>query len=322
MIRMKKSVAILVAAIVMGMHASDASAQVAGGAGLLGGGAQPAQFGGGFGAFGFGFGGGCNGNVFFYGTGLGQPFVGGFGAGGGGIQPGIQPGAFVGGQPGFQPGPFGGVAFFGFMPCGGPLPLLLQPEVQKDLKLTPDQAKKLKDLSAKEQKNQMVLSRTSPQQAQKKLQEMTKATDKAIQGILKKDQSERFKQIDLQMKGISVLNDKAIAAALKITDEQKEKMTVLQKEAAQEMNKGFGGGAFDPKQNPQDFQKKIQEMQQQMQQKQKDLQEKMLAVLTSEQLRQLQEMTGEPFPRGSNGNTPSPKATPSTGTPADEKKKN
>ena len=112
---------------------------------------------------------------------------------------------------GLGQGPFGGFGGFG----GNPSQLINNPQVQQELKLTPEQMKKV---------NAAVL--------------------KAINDNLEPDQAKRLKQISLQVRGYQVFADAAVQEELKFTDEQKTTVKTALSENAEKLKELFKEG-FD-----------------------------------------------------------------------------
>jgi hypothetical protein len=186
-----------------------------------------------------------------------------------------------------------------------PLFLANQKSVQEDLKMTDDQAAKVKELQDKGQASfAKDLQGLSQAERLKKLAERNKANEQALAGILKADQLKRLKQILLQVRGNQALQEPEVAEALKLTDDQKQKIKAIQAAAFREM-RPLARDADDP-----ETMKKLAEIR-------KATQEKVVGVLTDSQKATWKEMTGEPFkgkitvPRqGGRGGQPSTGAGP------------
>jgi Spy/CpxP family protein refolding chaperone len=191
-------------------------------------------------------------------------------------QPTPPPGGGFGG-PG---GPFGG---------GGLLGLATRDDVQQELQLVDEQKDKvraisddmqtktreemrglfdqLRDLSAEERRAKFGEIRA-------KFEAINSEMEKKLDGVLLPHQLERLKQIDLQNKirqrGASALTSGDVADALKLTDDQRDK---LEKRAAEVQD---------------ELQTKIRELQ-------ADARKKMIDVLTPDQQAQLQKLMGDNF---------------------------
>lgn len=146
---------------------------------------------------------------------------------------------------GLAQGPFGG--FGGF---ANPSQLINNPQVRAELKLTDEQVKKINDAIAK-----------------------------AINDNLEADQTKRFKQIRLQVRGYQVFTDPAVQAELKFTDEQKDTVKTAMTENAEKLKELFKEGF--------NFQK--------MAEINKETQAKVIGVLTDAQKDQFKEMVGAEF---------------------------
>lgn len=167
-----------------------------------------------------------------------------------------RPGA---GQLGGRPGGFGG-GFGG----GGPLTLVNNEAVQKELGLKEDQISKLKkfgdelreemrgagggsresfqalqDLPREERDKKMAEMREKAAEAAKKLNEKFKPK---LAENLDAPQRERLQQIAWQNAGAQAYQDAEIIAALKITKEQQEKLAVVTKEYGEKTRALFGQG--------------------------------------------------------------------------------
>ena len=108
------------------------------------------------------------------------------------------------------PGGFGG-----FGGGGNPSTLIQNPQVQQELKVTPEQMKKV---------NAAIL--------------------KAINDNLEPEQAKRLKQIGLQLRGYQVFADAAVQAELKFTDEQKETVKTAIADNAEKIKELFKEGGF------------------------------------------------------------------------------
>ncbi|WP_425617701.1 hypothetical protein NA78x_001384 [Anatilimnocola sp. NA78] len=172
-------------------------------------------------------------------------------------------------------------------PFGQSLQWLVGPQMEKELDIVPDQRDAIQKLRVESQakiRKLYDLSIADPQERMKKYNEAAKAlaeeTDKKVADILLPHQLKRLKQIAFQMQfqqgayGANPLTGDQLASELNITEEQKVQLQEAQKKALQEMQE-----------KTQAFYKQLQEEQR----------EKILSVLTPEQRRKLEELTGEQF---------------------------
>jgi Spy/CpxP family protein refolding chaperone len=171
--------------------------------------------------------------------------------------------------------------------AGGKLFILQSADVQKELQLTDTQVDKVKEIAEK-QRNAFKNLPKDKEEFAKKIQEMQKEIEereKQLADLLKPNQVKRLDQILLQQQGASALLSPKIVEDLKITEEQKTKITESMKESAKERLDLFPkGGKIDPD----EIAKKLQEHQA------KSL-ENAVKVLTPEQQKQWKAKVGETF---------------------------
>ncbi len=173
---------------------------------------------------------------------------------------------------------------FGGSTDGMRVNLLAVSEVRDALKLSDEQKTELTRLT-EDYRSQMQdlrggLGNASEDERQKKFAEMGEksktAADEAAK-ILNKEQSDRLGQIVLQAQGPRALNDEKVAAELKLTDEQKQRLNSIGEESRNKIRESFSS---------QGGREKMQEIM-------KESNEKSLAVLTAEQREQFAKMQGE-----------------------------
>jgi Spy/CpxP family protein refolding chaperone len=203
-----------------------------------------------------------------------------------------------------QRGPRGGGGGFG----GGQLGLLSQKSVQDELKLSEDQIKQATQLSEKQREAFRGARDLSQEERQKKFADMVAANDKALAEILKPDQLKRLKQISLQLRGTMAIADPETVAALKLTDEQKEKVKTIAEDFRKEAGNRAGGGDRE-------------EARKRRAEARKTAEDQLMAVLTDEQKTKWKELAGEPFkgeirrPGPQGGDRPARGARPPRGAP-------
>src|SRR5438067_1072306 len=133
---------------------------------------------------------------------------------------------------------------------GGPGMLLSNKGVQKELKVTDEQAQKLDSLAAdlreKMQGQFQSLQRLSKEDRREKMQELNRKTNAEVKttltGILKPDQIKRFEQIQLQASGPDAFANPDIQSKLNLTADQKDKIRGIMDEyrsQAGELRQGF-----------------------------------------------------------------------------------
>jgi hypothetical protein len=183
---------------------------------------------------------------------------------------------------------------------GGGLQMLAIPEVQQELKMTPDQVSKVQGKSQEVRQATMELMREaggpqafqemSQEERQQLMEKMQAIQKKAVNEILNADQQKRFHQLELQQSGAMAFGRKEVREALKLTTEQGTKMQEVQRGQMQAMREAMQGVDF---QNMTDEER--QAMQKKMEALQKATYDKCVEVLTAEQQKQWKEMLGEPF---------------------------
>src|SRR5438128_8514284 len=126
------------------------------------------------------------------------------------------------GVPAFgQFGPGGGMR-------GGAGMLIGNKGVQKELKLSDDQIKKIgehnKTLEPKRQEAREAFQSGDQEKAREIQKEIATETEKLLKETLKPDQQKRLKQIQRQTMGPGAFTDEETAKELKLTDEQKDEI--------------------------------------------------------------------------------------------------
>jgi len=125
---------------------------------------------------------------------------------------------------------------------GGGLMILGSPDVQKDLKLTDAQKEKLNKAREEGQtkmREVFGMFKEDPDKGKAAGKELAEWGEKQVKQILDADQQKRLKQIQWQQEGADAFNDKDVGAALKLTDEQKEKIKGINEEANEDRRNIF-----------------------------------------------------------------------------------
>jgi Spy/CpxP family protein refolding chaperone len=179
------------------------------------------------------------------------------------------------------------------MPMGGGAGLISNQGVQKELKLTDEQTSKAeavaRDVREKHHGDFAKLQDLDAQERSEKTAEivrtMTRETNKALADVLKPEQMNRYRQIQLQHLGLRALTEPEVQSKLKLTDDQVGQIRRLNADSQsqrREFSQGGGGG------NRQEMQKKEATLD-------KESMDKALAVLSADQKQAWKDMTGEPF---------------------------
>ena len=202
--------------------------------------------------------------------------------------------------PAQQPGK--GKGFGGGM-GGGALNLIRSKTVQEDVKITEDQGSKLKewakDYAPKMQ--EMMKSKMEgidPSQFREKMPAIQAAmaveTYKELGAVLKPEQIARLKQIEVQMAGTRAFAMPAVTEALKLKDEQKEKLKDVtdsaQKETmdlGQEYGSRFGQPPMDAE-KAKEFNKKMAAITD-------DTMKKVMGMMSDDQKKAWKEVAGAPI---------------------------
>jgi len=190
----------------------------------------------------------------------------------------------------------GGQGFMGGFGMGGTSKLMLlnREEVQKELNITAEQKEKITKLQTEARgarpegaRNPRDMSQDERKKAmedmQKKAAETRKANETKLAEILNKDQVKRLDEINIQQMGIQALRAEEVQKALKLTQEQNDKIKAAFDAQMQEM-RGMGQrGAGQDRAAMQEKRAKLQ----------KDTEEKVLAILTAEQKDAFTKMKGK-----------------------------
>lgn len=196
------------------------------------------------------------------------------------------------GGPGFRPG-------FGPGMGGGPVMLLMNPQVQKELGLTEEQIGKLREVgrSLMEQSRERFqgLRDLSPEERRQRMaalmEEARAQAEEALKPVLTAEQLKRLRQIELQVAlqgpgGVRTLLRKDVAEALGLTEEQRQKLEALADKIAEQMREAFRPGAGPEAR---------EQMQKRMEELRGEARAEVEKILNQEQLGKLKELLGAPF---------------------------
>jgi hypothetical protein len=167
---------------------------------------------------------------------------------------------------------------------GGPA-LLANESVQKELKIEGEQKEKVTKFTTDlNEKRQSAFQGVAKEERQKKMAEFNAEAMKGVVELLKPEQLKRFNQIRFQQMGAAAFGDPDVAAKLKLTAEQKEKIQGINTDA-QAQRRELMQGFQDDREGTL---KKLAAFT-------KELTEKAVGVLTSEQKTTWKEILGAPF---------------------------
>jgi Spy/CpxP family protein refolding chaperone len=173
---------------------------------------------------------------------------------------------------------------------GGGGDLTSNEKVQSDLQLSDEQKESIKKVADKAREERSSLAGLSQEDRRAKMQEMRKDMEQKVDAVLNDKQKARMKEIRLQVRGTAALTDKEIAEALKLTDDQVNKIKDLNKSLTDARTEAFSGGGRPDA----DAIAKLTKLR-------TETNEKILAVLNSDQKASFEKMQGtkiEGLPQG------------------------
>jgi hypothetical protein len=175
---------------------------------------------------------------------------------------------------------------------GGAAGFLMAPNVQKDLKLTDAQVRKvqetLREIRERHQAEYAALRDDSPDVRLAKMATLNETVNDEVKKALSlsAEQSKRFDQISLQARGVQAFANRAVDEKLKLTDDQKSKI----REIVEATRSSFAG-AFNKDASEQErADARIKRAA-----TQKENMTKVQALLTDDQKQAWKELTGEPI---------------------------
>ena len=162
--------------------------------------------------------------------------------------------------------------------------LLRESAVLDDLQATPDQRAQIAKLTLAQQERRREPFRgprkSLSNEQRQRLVKIARDNENSVATILTPDQLHRLPEIALQIQGPRALQEPEVERALNLTTEQKHQIHTAEAEMFFSLGDGFRPGP--PREES--FEKHL-----------KDLMQSMLGVLTAEQLKQWQTMTGKPY---------------------------
>lgn len=175
----------------------------------------------------------------------------------------------------------------------GPGGLLFSPDVKKDLKMSDEQANKLRGALGKVMEKyradfeKFQKNPPSAKEYEKTMKEYEKTmkafhedSDKAVASVLDAKQVKRFRQIEWQLNGVGALQDPDLQKELKLSDEQKKKLDDIFRAAGKQL---------------QQLQEKRETSKEKFDAVIKDMEDKVNGVLTEEQKKSWKEAQGPKF---------------------------
>ena len=160
--------------------------------------------------------------------------------------------------------------------------LLRQKSVQKELKLTDDDVKKIMDFTNKESSEYAKDLKLDAKEREREIEKLEQANKKFLEDNLSAAQRKRLAQITLQVTGLYQLGRPEVVRALNLTEEQQTKFEEMQKEARKALEVILA--ATDRAGRTEKLAKLRAETNKMI-----------LAALTDEQKAKVKEIVGEPF---------------------------
>jgi hypothetical protein len=206
---------------------------------------------------------------------------------------------------GGQGGGFGGRGFMDVNTL-----ILTNEPLQEEVKVTAEQKEKFKPVAAKQTELNKKMAEMFQgggakgkgkgnkggggafADMQKERQAISEEAKTLVSTTLTTDQKVRLKQIEIQVLGVRAFTNEEVVTALKLTDEQKDKIKGISEEYAKDARELFGGG-FRPGQQP-DPEKQAENTKKRRKLEREAI-EKITTSLTAEQKAEWAKLVGEPF---------------------------
>jgi hypothetical protein len=175
---------------------------------------------------------------------------------------------------------------------GGAAGFLMAPNVQKDLKLTDTQVKKvqetLREIAERHQGDYTALRDASPDVRWTKIATLNETVSDEVKSALSfsAEQSKRFDQIGLQAHGLNAFASRTVDESLKLTDDQKSKI----RELVEATRNSFAGAS-----NNNASEQERTDARNKRAVAQKENMAKVQSMLTDDQKKAWQELIGEPI---------------------------
>jgi hypothetical protein len=174
--------------------------------------------------------------------------------------------------------------------------LLGNESVQKELNLTEDQVAKVKERATKmmeEGRERFAgLRELGEEERREKMQAIMKETEAAnkkfVEEVLQPEQQKRFKQIEIQTGGLQAFARPDVQSAMKFSDEQKDQLKTITEDVNKERRELFQGGGFGDREKMAENMKKMEAIN-------KEAMDKVKGLLTADQKKAWEELTGKPF---------------------------
>ncbi|HLJ93408.1 MAG TPA: hypothetical protein VKU02_09490 [Gemmataceae bacterium] len=171
--------------------------------------------------------------------------------------------------------------------------LLLNPDVHRELKLTSEQIQKLHQITRsvheKHQEDFRALRKLSGEERRRQETDLTRTVwqeiRKELENVLPPEQARRVVEIRLQGQGLQAFADPDVDRALRLTDEQKEKLELITQDTAKRIRQLFSPRA----------QNTFEQAMKKAEQLRRTAVAQAVALLTQEQQKTWRGLIGEPF---------------------------
>lgn len=160
--------------------------------------------------------------------------------------------------------------------------LVRQKSVQGELKTTPEQNQKIHAFADKQWQKVKAMKGSSESERDREFEKMAKANQEFLQNTLRPEQVKRLNEIAMQVAGLLWVMRSDVASALNMTDEQKQKIRELHREAHKEAQEALRT------ENQAVAEEKFRDMRQANRRR-------LMSILTDEQKAKWKEMAGQPF---------------------------
>jgi serine/threonine protein kinase len=164
----------------------------------------------------------------------------------------------------------------------GQLLLLSHPSVLRDLRPSDEQRQRIARLAEQRREGFKEFHRLTPQERGKRFLDLARANQAAVTDILRPAQLNRLKQIALQARRTGAFRDPDVAAKLKLTARQKERIRAIEAETFFTLPERRGPPG-------------LVNLWKAFEEKQRAAGQRIQEVLTEEQRKRWREMTGEPL---------------------------
>ncbi len=160
--------------------------------------------------------------------------------------------------------------------------LLRQKSVRDELKLTADEARKIREHNHRQWKEAGEIQKLPREERRSRYEELTRKNEKFLDEVLEPAERKRLEQISLQVVGLLMVTSPKVAARLNLTEEQKQQLKRHQHEARVEMQEVLHSKTKEGREA------RLHELS-------KTSRKRLMDVLTDEQEATWKEMIGAPF---------------------------